>query len=202
MLESHYFTTIWKISQIFRPLHKNYSLYSYIFDGVSAIFLPDWSSREPIPSTSLSFLYCIAMDYSASLLPQKHGNSGPVAAACLENLNMTKKMSSNPGLTCAVTWKSCSDCKAAWVSIRLLRCLSVTWDELPGSGRTPVHQVHYNSTAESDYRWQLGTGKHILCSTAAPLDPVLPFIYLEGSQERPLLPWTHNCCTWREAQKN
>lgn len=44
----------------------------------------------------------------------------------LKNLNMTEKMSSNPGLTCAVTWKSCSDCKAAWVSIRLLHGLSVT----------------------------------------------------------------------------
>ena len=61
---------------------------------------------------------------------------------CLENLNMTKKMSSNPGLTHAVRWKSCSDCKAAWVSVHLQHCLSVTLDKLPDTVRAPVHQDH------------------------------------------------------------
>lgn len=102
-------------------------------------------------------------------------------ATCLENLNMTKKMSSKPGLTCVVRWKSCSDCKAAWVSIRLLHCLSETRDKLPNTVRAPVYQVHYKNTVESDYRWQLGTGEHVLCSTAVALNPVfLSFFFSPG----------------------
>lgn len=106
----------------------------------------------------------------------------PCGAVCLENLNVTKKMSSNPGLTCAVTWKSCSDCKAAWVSIRLLHCLSVTWDKMPNTVRAQVYQVHYNNTAESDYRWQLGTGERVLCCTAVALNSISPYICLEISR--------------------
>ena len=94
-------------------------------------------------------------------------------------------MSSNPGLTCAVRWKSCSDCKAAWVSIRLLHCLSVTRDKLPNTVRAPVYQVHYNNTAESDYGWQLGTGEHVLRRTAVAFNSILPFICLEISRGRP-----------------
>lgn len=117
--------------------------------------------------------------------PSKARQQWLCAAACLKNLNMTKNMSSNPGLTCAVRWKSCSDCKAAWVSIRLLHCLSVTWDKLPNTVRAPVYQVHYNNTAESDYRWQLGTGERLLCCTAVPLNFILPLICLEISRGRP-----------------
>lgn len=110
--------------------------------------------------------------------PSKASQQWLSRAVCLENLNMTKKMSSNPGLTCAVAWKSCSDCKAAWVSVRLLRCLSEAWDKLPNTVRAPVYQVHYKDTVDSDYRWQLGTGKHVLCSTAVALNPVLHFFFL------------------------
>lgn len=93
--------------------------------------------------------------------------------------NMTGKMSNNPGLTRAVRWKSCSDCKAAWVSIRLLRCLSVARDELP---RAPACQAHYNNTAEPDYGWQLGTGEHVLRRTAVALHRIFfPFIWSEIS---------------------
>ncbi len=117
------------------------------------------------------------------------------SAVCLENLNMTEKMSCNPGLTCAVRWKSCSDCKAAWVSIRLLHCLSVTWDKLPKTVRAPVYQVHYNNTAESDYRWQLGAGKHVLGCTAVALNSILPFICLEISRGRTLVPFGSTAAT-------
>lgn len=110
-------------------------------------------------------------------------------------------MLSNPGLTCEVKWKSCSDCKAAWGSIRLLHCLSVTWDKLPNTLRAPVNQVHYNNTAESDYRWQLGIDKHILCRTAVVLNSVLLFIRSEIGRERPWLPQVHNGCTWQEVRR-
>lgn len=117
----------------------------------------------------------------------------------LKNLNMTEKMSSNPGLTCAVTWKSCSDCKAAWVSILLLHGLSVTWDKLPNTVRAPVDQVHYNNTAEPDYRWQLSTGKHVLCCTAAALSPFLACICMKTKPKRPRLHQVHSSYTWWDA---
>lgn len=110
-------------------------------------------------------------------------------------------MLSNPGLTCEVKWKSCSDCKAAWGSIRLLHCLSVTWDKLPNTVRAPVNQVHYNNTAESDYRWQLGIDKHILYCTAVVLNSVLLFICLEIGCERPWLPQVHSSCTWQKVRR-
>lgn len=135
-------------------------------------------------------LFCLA-----SL--QKQGNTGSVGAVRLGNLNMTEKMSSNPGLTCAVRWKSCSDCKAAWVSIRLLHCLSVTRDKLPNTVRAPVYQLHYNNTVESDYGWQLGTGEHVLRRTAVAFNSILPFICLEISRGRPTVAF-HGGYTWQE----
>lgn len=132
----------------------------------------------PVCPYSTAAIWIILPHFSSKARQQWLGG-----AACLENLNMTKKMSSNPGLTCAVRWKSCSDCKAAWVSIRLLHCLSVTWDNLPNTVRTLVYQVHYNNTVESDYRWQLGTGIHVLSCTAVAANPHLTF-YLFGRKKK------------------
>lgn len=101
-------------------------------------------------------------------------------AVCLENLNMTKKMSSNPGLTCAVRWKSCSDCKAAWVSILFLHCLSVTLDKLPNTVRAQVYQVHYTNIAESDYTVD-DSWVQVSAYSSAQLWLLTPSYYLFGN---------------------
>lgn len=147
--------------------------------------------------TWLSLFHCNNKDYTPHF-SSKAAQQSPCAAMCLENLNMAKTLLGNLGLMWAVRWKSCSDCKAAWVFIHLLRCLSVTLDKLPGSVRAPVCQVHYNITAEFDYRWQLGTD---ITYSSAQLwcQPCLPsFCRRHCLEKSHYTPQVYSSYTWQE----